>query len=1121
MLPSSIRNSIHNPAGATPSESASVDSSAPPPQARTSRDFIASDSESTSVQSSSRTWPRLTASNSHPRLDDFLLSFEAFTGSRSATEDGCDLPHRLFHAPSPFSEVSVVPASLPNTPARERTRYPSAESTTVTAKNIQAGRAFFASGGLFATLSEKDTRPNAVSTLNAQRFGLPPSPQYRDLITGMACPTEPSLDASPLEAPLIRVDLSDIVDGLPFEKTVVGVQFPDTGHVVVKLDTNVFYAASTIPRHRTGIPLRRLNPEDQHDRRCIEKYVQHKHQLKVNAMLTNPPPTAVNVARTLTHRAGDPDIETVRTALDTLTSPVELSCYIENCRAQLGSRQRFDAKLHKRDLNIYRTLLGDNLVFEENGQWNLSHSAGIAALRVHLGAANIAFATLGCESGVNVYFAISGGKRHEDLRLHIHEFMGDADAIDRDDTTFIDANRRLARMRATFDVQTAPQVRVNLPTLTPPDARQILRDRDAEQILAAVIEHDMRDDPIITDIHVNSLHDSCDSCTVALPMLGRITGHDISFVYHRDYGVTSTVSADRQIRMLKILAATANRLRGALLNGDRTALCDASKALLAPEMLAVITGTLRISSPSDIQPGIYSAANAMYLHLLASLTHERIVLSDDILAMLRSDEGKTYVSLIGYRIRNHMFLARAWCTLMRELTLVGVSAETLRPILFAKANRYLGSFWQELLGASSSVPEDHLDRVYQLLKQDDLNPSLANARSERGLLHALRLRALRYLNVSHRAPDTSDQPAPSGRLLPEIVEMIGTVISESVVIELEEERLRRELREALPSMTLSEQRKLRNMITAIVNETWQAELPGQSPPSDLVQSVLGSVGPALGRQLSAHRGPVIREIIDTTVDRYGKHLYRYVDATDVQMTEAYQDHLKMAHSQYTTLISDEAVSGKPAPREAQPNIQAQVEAQARLIKDERVREAIQSARSSEAVALKAREAAKESATSAASVRARKQANARAKEEINRAALWTLRDATRTAQAQAGKEAIIRSQREARERAAKEAGDHVRAATQAAKREARERAVQVVRQRIADRRQAGIRNIEDRLHNLRTPNSDESFQARLNILRHGEMGALRRLPVAAHPIGESTDAAKGKTPRTKAALKSTQ
>lgn len=153
--------------------------------------------------------------------------------------------------------------------------------------------------------------------------------------------------------------------------------------------------------------------------------------------------------------------------------------------------------------------------------------------------------------------------------------------------------------------------------------------------------------------------------------------------------------------------------------------------------------------------------------------------------------------------------------------------------------------------------------------------------------------------------------------------------------------------------------------------------------------------------------------------------------------------------------------------------------------------------------------------------ARAEANERARAEINKAAIWASRDAIRTAQAKAEKEAIIRSQREARERAAREAADRVRAAADAAKREARDRAAQVVRQRIAERRQAGTQAIEDRLNNLRNPPTDESIQVQRDMLRHGQLEALRRLPVASHPIGESTETGKEKRSRTRGALKSTQ
>ncbi|AKC70482.2 hypothetical protein MB84_14820 [Pandoraea oxalativorans] len=990
------------------------------------------------------------------------------------------------------------------------------ESAIGTNKSHTA-RAFFAIEGLFATVSEEDLQPSALSARSARRFGLPPKPHYRPYITGVV----PARNAASCEgqddAALVRVDLSDIVDGVPFEKSVVGVQLTDTGHIVVCADADAFYATSTVPSGANRVRLRRLDPNNRDDQQKIDEYLAHKRQLKADAMVNNPPLTAMNVARTLTRRAGPPDIDTVRTALNTLISPVELTSYVENCRAQLRSRQRFDAYFHKRDLEIYRTLLGDDLVFKENGQWNLSHDAGIADLRMHLMSGNLAFAALGAESGVNVYFATSDSERLEGLRLHIHEAMGDEDSVTIGDITFIDAKRRLERIATISKAPKASRARVNLPTLTPPGARQPERFRDAEQILAAVIEHDMREDPIITGIHVNSLLDTCDSCAVALPLLGQITGQDITFVYHRDYGVTSPNSEDRRIRMLKMLATSANRLRDALLNDDYTTLREVSKTLLVPEMLGVIASTLRISATSATFPRIYPIANALYLHLLASLIRANGSFGNDTVAMLRSDEGKIYVALIGYRIRNDAYLARAWCTLMRELTLSGVSAETLQAILLARANQHLRSFWLELLSARSTTRENHLDQVYHLLKQDDLNPSLTNAHRERGFVEAMRIRVLRYLKISRRAPATADRFASAGKSIPDVLEAIRTVISESNVIKLEQERLRNELRETMPTMTLGEQRKLRDMVTTMVDEAWRAELPGESPPSDITQSVLASVGPRLGRHLAELRGPAIREIIEATIERYGKHLYRYADATEEQMAAAYREHLRSAGTRYAALLADDVTSDTSGSGGVRPEIQTQVGVEARILKERQARKA---ARTAEYAAAKARAEAQREMSSTSN-RARAQAQARVKEEIHRAAIWATKDATRRVMENAKKEALIKSQREAREATAKIAADKIRAATAAAKREARMRAETVVKQRIAERRTAYTQARENRSRPLDDKYAEARFQVRLDVLRYGELGAIERLSVESSPVGDANKAGETSEARSRVALTSTQ
>lgn len=1022
-----------------------------------------------------------------------------------------DLPERLFRAGSPISAVSVVPASIP-----ERKRHVS--DSAITTDKKQTAHGVFANEGQFATVSEENLRPSALPARRARRFGLPPKPQYRSHITGVVSERSAEPGEGQADGTLVRVKLSDIVHGVPYEKSVVGVQLMNTGNIVVCADADVFYATSTLPPGATRVRLRRLDSDDRGDQQKIEKYLALKRRLKTDAMMKNPPLTAVNVARTLTERPGSPDIEAVRDALATLTSPVDLTSYVENCRAQLRSRQRFNAYFHQRDLDIYRALLGPDLVFQENGQWNLSHDAGIADLRMHLMNGNLAFAVVGAESGVNVYFATSGSERLEGLRLYIHEAIGDdRDAVTIGDITFIDAKRRLARIATIANAPGPSRARVNLPALTPPGARQPERFRDAEQIIAAVIEHDMREDSIITTIHFNSLLDTCDSCSVALPLLGRITGQDISFVYHRDYGVMSPNSEDRRIRMLKMLATSANRLRDALINDDHATLREASKALLAPEMLGVIATTLRISATSPAQPQIYPFANALYLHLLASLIREEDAFGNDTVAMLRTAEGKIYVALVGYRIRNDSYLARAWCTLMRELTLSGVPAETLQAILLARANQHLRSFWLELLSARSTTRENHLDQVYHLLKQDDLNPSLTNVRRVGGLLDAVRIRLLRYLNVSRRAPAKVDQSFGARKPIPEVIEAIRRVISERSVIELERERLRRELHEAMPTMTLVEQRKLRDMVTTIVNETWRKELPGESPPSDITQSVLASVGPSLGRPLAELRGPAIREIIEETIKHYGEHLYRCPDATEEQIAVAYREHLKSANTRYAALIADDATADTSSPSDVGPEIQSKVSVEARIIKERLDRKA---ARTAELEAVRARAEAQRAMASTSNY-VKEQAQARAKEEARQASIRATADATRRVMENTKKAALIKSQREAREATARIVGDQIRRATAEAKRQARLRAVEVVKRRVAERRRTNANAGENRSQPLPDTHTESHFEARLNVLRYGELDALARLPVESGPIGDAKKSGQTSKARPRTALKSTQ
>ncbi|WP_459198837.1 hypothetical protein, partial [Bacillus subtilis] len=76
-------------------------------------------------------------------------------------------------------------------------------------------------------------------------FGLPPKPHYRPHITGVVSERNVEPGERQADAALVSVELTDIVDGVPFEKSVVGVRLMSTRNIVVCADANVFYATST------------------------------------------------------------------------------------------------------------------------------------------------------------------------------------------------------------------------------------------------------------------------------------------------------------------------------------------------------------------------------------------------------------------------------------------------------------------------------------------------------------------------------------------------------------------------------------------------------------------------------------------------------------------------------------------------------------------------------------------------------------------------------------------------------------------------------------------------------------------------------------------------------------
>lgn len=499
------------------------------------------------------------------------------------------------------------------------------------------------------------------------------------------------------------------------------------------------------------------------------------------------------------------------------------------------------------------------------------------------------------------------------MTLHIHEAMGDGDEITINDITYVDARRRVKRV-----LQSAPGTQttglVDLPVLGEGKGDVPSRFKDAEQTIAAAIVHDMRYRAIVTGIHFNSLLDTCDSCASALSILQTLTGHAVDFVYHRDYGASAESSTDGTIRTLQTLLATASALRAQGMVNDAAAKCMTARRLLTPEVLQALAIGLRYAH-GDNADQLAFRVNVDYLRLLAGLVSEKTLPARAVLNALSSEAGLNYASLLGHRAPALETLAHAWADLMHEIADKRVSREPVLRVLLGRSGPYQASFLVELLNAPRE-PSDCRRALLNRLHAERLMPSFDDLRAIEGPLGAA---ILVFRLRLHQKP--APEMALGQHSVPAVIDDIRRVISEKVLLRLEADRLRTRLHELMPTVTISEQQAMREMVGNVVQNAWQKVLPGEHPPSEIARQVLDDIGPGYGRDLARSRKAARDTIIRVEVSAYIEFLRANPDADVDAVKTAFQAHVASAKAAHRQLISD----GTSVPT-SMPSVDTQAEA---------------------------------------------------------------------------------------------------------------------------------------------------------------------------------------------------
>ncbi|WP_157122683.1 hypothetical protein [Pandoraea oxalativorans] len=924
---------------------------------------------------------------------------------------------------------------------------------------------------------------SAFSAVDAQAQGLPPTPAFNDSIKGrisgeLPAPGSPGVGpmgeegASRPVPSLVPLVLSDIVQGVPFEKEIFGARIPGTAStVVVQVEPNRFHASRMRHDHCGQVTFEWLDPRVPEDGRLITQFREIKHQIKTDTTELHRTESFCNLVHQLEAeqiRSGKtkPSPAASDAAYRIFTSEHAQRKFVEGSKASMSRRDIFNAERDEFDLAVYRTVLGSDLVFETDGEWNIGNPAGVADLKASLRESNFAFAAVDTTAGRKVYFSLSGGARADGLKLAIHDSMGDGDEIGIDHLTFVDAKRRLAKYtREAQHALNRSGVQMNLPVLDPECNTNIDRRYDAEQILAAVIAYEAREHPVTGSIHFNTLLDTCDSCAGALGMLQTQTKQPVGVVYHRDYGVTTANSRNPAVRALQEFSAAINELHGHLITGNFAQMYKIGRRLPTPEMLGALTDSLLEANGSytnTAQLGIFG--NSYYLRLLGVLTRTEVVRSENVADALLSPEGRAYVSMLGRCVAAHPMLARAWASLLHELKEAGMPRDTLLEVLLSKPSGSARCFYVELLRAPH-FPRDGRDSLVAWLEEAELVPGI------RELPHYVSLRRTLTLATRLFVQIQSAQCLEFNHVtLKEVLSQAREVLSLSALDAADNQRLANRLREAMPTITIEEQRAFRAMIHDTLKEEWHKVIPDTEPPSHIATTLIEDLGPSYGRALVGGRKAAVDEIIARRTAAYAEFQQRNPSASQKALQDVFDAQIREARKEYRAVLSGASdTASENFTTSASQAVQSVKTTLAKQKVRQHVEDAAQAARSEAAASAKSQ--AEQASGNAAKIAAQREAKYMALDAARVASLQAYNEASKASKQQVAAQVRIDAAAYARHSAAKQT-----------KQSAQEFARKYFKKEAAAERDRDIKSLHARLEALRADPRDVALQERLDALR---------------------------------------
>ncbi|WP_242558523.1 MULTISPECIES: hypothetical protein [Pandoraea] len=614
----------------------------------------------------------------------------------------------------------------------------------------------------------------------------------------------------------------------------------------------------------------------------------------------------------------------------------------------------FDPAKHTIVPRIFQAILGPKDVTIADGMWNIGTRSGVIDMQSRLGVADVMYVAFCTSTTTHVYFAREIDA-HEGTApmLWIHGQLGAGNTLFDGKLRVVDARNRVNNVKAVSRSSAFARAGNSTGTL-PPEIQT------AEAVIARAIDMDDMPSKIISRVLVGRLSHSETFDSGPLPAVQAVMRRPLDYIFLLDDSVRVVNSNFATVREFQHVAAVMHRLRDQMHAGDRTLMKEEAKQLLSNDVVKTLALGLKHAngdSPATAQLSIRCTTE--YLQLLAKLVDDELLAPREVWEMFDSDEGYQLTSMTGMRAGFDEPLGEAFIHAMDALVDAGVLLRCIKILLLSRDKLGNRGFMKELWPDRRMNQPPHALKFRQVMfsrKYISESSSFASKFNRRVMVE----RGLELRHVDSRKPPS--QRHVRRQAAAHWLDQLCHRLTHSAMVRMASTACGNHLNKRLTEYTDGEIYEFRSMVTKTVNDAWHQKMPGETPPSRIIDAICEDTMPSYRRALTDARGDCVKAIKQRVLDAYRTFLTRHPDATQDEVESKYEALWRAAFDEYgIALLGTESQSGESA-RALVVHGSEKASTSAQALKAQQTAAAAFTARSAAAMASASRDAAEQSSS---------------------------------------------------------------------------------------------------------------------------------------------------------------